>query len=410
MHVIVQGRLMESDGQPAAGRRLVAQRYRLRTARWVRLAAAASDDEGRFKLGARHVTGDSAPLIRLVEPGESQRVLGVGGAVRFDSRQDRLYIDMGTIERLGDEAFRHQPVEEAFAERDRYLVAGALNPPDRPVMHRDMLHAANLGVSLAQPTLDLGAAVGEAGASGDAGRPRPSEFDTRMVAELNLVANRHLAELSQKAQLRELALQRELDAREQALTARERQLASLRSELTDLDDQRRRTAERLERAQRDLALLKEQTEREVAAGDLYATVADQLQRTRRRLEDEAGGYRLGNVSLSLRAVMAGDGSRLFMPDSQTLGRIGSDRLARLDLQLWPDEGDPPASAIEVPDFGELTESAARRLAGAVGLELEAAYRTADVASVPAGQAQQQAPAPGAQVPPGSVVLVVFAEG
>ena len=70
--------------------------------------------------------------------------------------------------------------------------------------------------------------------------------------------------------------------------------------------------------------------------------------------------------------------------------------------------DVPAG-VTVPDFSELTESLARRLARDLGLELEAAYQSVGDSGQAVGQAVRQLPAKGSEVAAGERVLVVFTQ-
>lgn len=82
----------------------------------------------------------------------------------------------------------------------------------------------------------------------------------------------------------------------------------------------------------------------------------------------------------------------------------------VNIEFLPDSNEGTGEdLVNVPDFSDLTETLARRLARDMGLNMDAAYQSVTDPSQPIGQAIRQLPAKGTQVAPGESIMVVFTQ-
>lgn len=194
------------------------------------------------------------------------------------------------------------------------------------------------------------------------------------------------------------------------LRLREDEITSLRDRLQETEQERDLRRDELEQVRNESKTLRDQLDGEVEVESLYANVGRQLQQASRHLRDDGIPYRLGKVSLKVKALVGNGGNRLFMPNLADFPRVAEGALADMTFEFHPTEDAAVDAAVAVPDFSGLTETAARRLAQAAGLRLEPAHEDArERRDVGAGQAFKQTPSKGASVPRDSTVLVVFAQ-
>lgn len=194
------------------------------------------------------------------------------------------------------------------------------------------------------------------------------------------------------------------------LTELRERAAGGQSEVFKLKDQLIAESARATVAVQQLAAVREQHHSEAPAGDLIANLAQSLGNVNRELISGAVPYRLGRTDIRLKAVLSGDGSRLYLPDVARL--TGDLALSEINFELMPD-GAPAAPADEdpvVPDLLGLTETAVIRVLSSLFLKAEKAVETISGAPEKHGRALRQAPAAGAPAVRGQSVLVVYGTG
>lgn len=454
MRLVVSGRVLTPEGDPAARQTLALQHFVIGRNAWRQAGRVNTAADGTFRQELEIPEGEWAPGLRLVEApaGTPPRVVAEGGLLHAE--RGRLHLDFGEVEQLGDEAFLRASDREPFAQRHAYQVAGSPHPPSQQPL-AGVLRTLRDG----RPGVVFEGAVdtGRDGIPGIVESPRIAELteqislrddelrvqrnaverleaqvsarerdlvaaETRVAelsealqrsereaggadVDLGRLADRLLAaskeeviSMSQAFQRKELDLERTIASRDEELTIRKRTIDRLEGAV-------KAQAEALGRAERDLDGLRQQLETQVDASALYSNLARQLKSARDQLEAEGVPYTIGKVSVNAKAVLGSGGRQLLLPDvaNPTLGGAVAD----LHFEFLPGAvPEPGAGEVEVPDFSEMTESAVRRAAAAAGLRVAPGYESRG-GGAPLGQAVRQAPEAGTRVAEGATVHVVF---
>ena len=444
----ITGTLFEPDGKAASGQ-VEIQTFELARRQWRSVAKARLDAKGNFAINLNLGDGPQLPAVRLcetVKARETPRVLAEGALVQVEPGK-RVHLAFGDIERLGDQAVARRERSAPFSARDDYLLAGTpravaqltvnmaalrVNPQlvtraqpassqlktqaalskqleaqsvelNQKVLlinnlerekqtHANELKQAQLKISTLEKQLkDKPAAAGN----------EQIELATQQI-RLNL--NEQILRQATEFELKESDLQRTLNLRNQ-------EIAQFSERIRDLTKASREAAEEAARAREESEELKAQLDTQVDADQLYGNIARQLQQAQTQLSKDGVPYRLGRVSLNLKTLVTGNS--LTLPTLSDLKNKGSAGLfTDVALEYLPEVDDGPDTApagITVPDFSDLTETLARRLARDLGLELEAAYQSVGDSGQPVGQAVRQLPAKGSEVALGERVLVVFTQ-
>jgi len=120
------------------------------------------------------------------------------------------------------------------------------------------------------------------------------------------------------------------------------------------------------------------------------------------------GFSIGNISLTTRALVQGDGSTINLLDKDELKAMPAGSLSDLKLDFTPDRVTTAEAQLLVPDVVQLTESAARRVLGSLGYVLDASAGPPSLnPNCAEGQAMLQSPVGGAPAARGARVLVIF---
>lgn len=454
----ITGVVLEADGKPATGT-IQIQIYDLARKAWRAQAKAALNAQGRFALKTRLANeGNLLPAMRLCEASAARqpaRVLAEGGLVQVVSA-NLAHLSFGEVQRLGDNAVSRNDRTAPFGAGDDYLLAGMPRPPAPK-----MTATTRMAMTGAPMTAYLQPQVVE----------QPSTVQLRMNADLAKRIEQQDSELNQKqvqmvrleqnhlkateelrqAQSKIATLEGQLKARpkpdatkpvneqftlatetmklnlneqiirqaadydiralklQQTINAKNLELASYTERLQELSKVSSAAMEEAAKAKAEADQLKQQMNTQVGAGELYANIGKQLQEAQAALNSEAVPYRLGRVSLNLKTLVSGN--KLTMPTLADLNSKGAAGMfTDVNLEFLPEAGDrEDDDLVSVPDFSELTETLARRLARDMGLHLDAAYQSVSDPAQPVGQAIRQLPAKGTQVSPGESVMVVFTQ-
>lgn len=209
------------------------------------------------------------------------------------------------------------------------------------------------------------------------------------------------------------ASQRELAARDSLLGQNQAMLAE-NKRVIDLKDAeiRRLTADIVEK---ERLIAEARLPRPELAGaasvtrvnDLASTIGAQLDEAQTTLK--ARGFSLGFIEVNAKALLQDEGRRIELPDRETLKTLPPGALADVRLSFQPDKAQPEVKGQTVPDLLLLTENRARSVLASLGLLLDASTGPGALnAAAAPGQAMLQTPAPGAVLPRGGRVRVIFA--
>ncbi len=146
-------------------------------------------------------------------------------------------------------------------------------------------------------------------------------------------------------------------------------------------------------------------ERPIALSSFSSKIIDEFEKT--DIANQGRSYRLANVSLNLKTVVTKDtndqlGIQLLPLDK--LKEITRDLMSEVHFEFSPGPQKTYESLI-VPDLVGLTETAARRILGHLGLQLNPVYQ--ENKKVQGGDSFNQAPEPGSKIMPNDYVTVIF---
>jgi hypothetical protein len=450
--------VLEADGKPASGT-LQVQIYDLARKRWRAQAKAALNAQGQFSVKTRLDPGAILPAIRLCEASAARqptRVLAEGGLVKMASDQ-AAHLSFGQIQRLEDHAIARSDRSAPFNQQDDYLLAGMPFVPSskttsanaRMSINAEPMRAYVKPQVLEQPTAqqlrmtaDLSKRIElqdvelnqkqikmvqleqnhlKATQELHQAQSRIATLENQLKAKPAAPSNKPidqqftLATETMKLNLNEQIIRQaaDYDVRalklQQTINSKNLEIASYTERMQELSKVSRAALEEAAKAKTEADQLKQQMNAQVGAGELYANIGKQLQEAQAALDTDDVPYRLGKVSLNLKTLVAGN--QLTMPTLADLNNQGAAGMfTDVNLEFLPNAAkDPTEELISVPDFTELTETLARRLAKDMRLDLDAAYQSVTDASQPIGQAIRQLPAKGTQVSPGESIMVVFSQ-
>lgn len=448
----ITGTLYETDGKTANGQ-IELQAYDVPRQRWYSLAKSNLSAKGELNLTLELNDNKLLPAIRLCEPvkaNKTVRVLAEGGLVRIVSA--RLgHLAFGDMVRLGDQAVARSERAAPFSSSDDYLVVGAPRPatqsgpkvatmatmrikPDLVLQPHATLNSSQIRAQAiltkqleeqsfelknkveqittlekSQQTLDkdLRQAQLQIQTLEKQLKARPtsninSEQIELATQQIRLTMNEQIIKQATEFEIQQSTLQR-------TLNARNIELSKMSERVQELSTASNKALEEAARVQEENEELQGQLEGQVNAGDLYSSIAQQLQQTQAQLKEDGNAYRLGRVSLNVKTLLSGN--QMTLPNRADLLKSNPGLFTDVSLEYLPDsiDQDETEPGVAVPDFSELTETLARRLAGDLGLQLEAAYQSVGASEQSIGQAIRQLPAKGTQVAPGDSVLVVFTQ-
>ncbi|PKM29774.1 MAG: hypothetical protein CVV07_08735 [Gammaproteobacteria bacterium HGW-Gammaproteobacteria-11] len=453
----ITGVVLEADGKPATGRVQV-QIFDIGRKSWRVLVQGALNAKGHFALKTNLVPGGQAlPAMRLCEPGkagEPTRVLAEGGLVQLASAT-AISLSFGQVQRLADNAVARSDRTAPFSQADDYLLAGVPRPPTPTITAASarMVMAGTPITAMIQPQVmeqpstvqlrmnaDLSKRIQEQDIElnqKQAQMVRLEQTSLKANEELRLANNKiaalenqlkvqpalgankpvneqfTLATETMKLNLNEQIIRQAADydiralKLQQTINAKNIELASYTERLQELSKVSSAAMEEAAKAKAEADQLKQQMNTRVSAGELYATIGKQIQEAQSALVSEQVPYRLGKVSLNLKTLVSGN--QLTMPTLADLqNKDASGMFTDVKLEFLPEADElVEEELISVPDFSDLTETLARRLARDMGLNLDAAYQSITDPKQPIGQAIRQLPAKGTQVAPGESVMVVF---
>ncbi len=446
----ITGSVFEADGKPASGQ-VELQLYDMARQVWRSAAKGSLNAKGDFALKLDLAEDKMLPAVRLCEASKANqpsRVLAEGGLIKVEPGK-LVRLSYGDIERLGDNAVARSERDSPFSAADDYLLAGmpkeivklTLNmaslrinpqvvraqPQVQPVSSNQLKLQADLSKQIEVQSLELNQ---KAQLINTLERDKQSTGNELKQAQLKIqtlekqlqskpaAAGSEQIELATnqiKLQLNEQILRQSTEfelstaSLQRNLNQKNLELAQVSERLEVLSKQRSEAAAEAASAREESERLKSQMETQVDAGELYSNIARQLQQAQSKLNEDGVPYRLGKVSLNLKTLVSGNSMTL--PTLAEIDKGSSGIFTDVALEYLPDSSDSQTSEplVTVPDFSDLTETLARRLAGDLGLQLEAAYQSIGDSAQPVGQAIRQIPAKGKTLPPGEVVLVVFTQ-
>lgn len=453
----ITGTLYEADGKAASGQ-VEAQIYDIARKRWQSQATSNLNTKGAFSLTLELDDSKHLPAIRLCEPVKANtnpRVLAEGGLVNIVSA--RLgHLAFGEIERLAGQAITRSERAAPFSSSDDYLLvgiprtqtqAGATRAPlstmallqvePKLVLHNqtildstrlqaqanlskqvelqsiDLKHKIDLintleknqqsyTQQLNQAQLKIQALEKELKAKANTGTALNSEQIELATQKIHINFNEQFIKQATDFELQQRTLQR-------TLNDRNFELAQSAERILELSAAARQAAEEAARVQQESEELQNQLDNQMNADELYSSIAQQLQLAQTKMQDDGIAYRLGRVSLNVKTLLSGN--HITLPTRSDLLRNNPGLFTDIELEYLPEapDTDTVEPTLSVPDFSELTETLARRLAGDLGLRLESAYQSVGSSGQSIGQAIRQLPAKGTQVSPGDTVLVVFTQ-
>lgn len=382
-------RLVDAAGEPVAATALEAQLFDLKANAWIAASNAKTDANGLAK-GAGVIEDDTLPLAPALRLVEGAAVMSVSAEIARAARGGGLIVDFGQVQRLA--------VEDRF-------------PQTRSLSARTLRGA---GVT-------IGGMVAPQAPS-EASRIVADQTAARALADRDLQLTRQASVLVEReteiGRLQEAAatLSTRLDQRDKDLAERDAQLADRARVISDREAEVARLAAVVTEQARTIAAqprIGVETInpavglKTVAVTDLATTMATQLDDAQVTLKPR--GFSLGAIQVTAKAVLQDDGGRLQLLGAEELKTVPPGALSDIRMEFLPDRSLTTADGLSVPDVGQLTENAARRVLASVGLLLEASVgpRALNPAVAP-GQAMVQSPGPGASIARGARVLVIFA--
>ncbi|MEH6565911.1 MAG: PASTA domain-containing protein [Halopseudomonas sp.] len=444
----ISGSVFEADGKAASGQ-VELQLYDMARQLWRSAAKGSLNAKGDFALKVDLSEGAMLPALRLCETSKAKepaRVLAEGGLIKVEPGK-LVRLSYGDIERLGDNAVPRSERDSPFTAADDYLLAGMprevvkltlqmaslrINPqvvraqPQVQPASIQLKAQADLSKQLEVQSLELNQ---KAQVINTLERDKQNTGNELKQAQLKIqtlekqlqskpaAAGNEQIELATnqiKLQLNEQILRQSTEFElstatlQRNLNQKNLEIAQVSERLEQLSKQRSEAAEEAARAREESERLKEQMHTQVDAGELYSNIARQLQQAQSKLNEDGVPYRLGKVSLNLKTLV--NGNSMTLPTLAEIDKGNSGIFTDVALEYLPDSstGQSSEPMVTVPDFSDLTETLARRLAGDLGLQLEAAYQSVGK-NQSIGQAIRQIPAKGSTLPPGESVLVVFTQ-
>ncbi len=375
-------RLVDANAKPVAGIETEVQAFDLASAAWTTAGKATSDADGQLRSKAE-IAEDAitlAPALRLVEAGGNV-VLSGSPRVSMSGRPPSLGVDFGELVRLAEADRFVQPRTATRVVRDDQATIGAV------VISADAAtRAFDSDAVRAAVTDDV-----------------TKTFTARLADSAKAIEDRDAA------LIREKALRAE---REKSLSDSARELAEAKVTIAAL----RGTATTAAAAATagvggprvfDGGLAAES--QMVGVGDMAVKIGTDLVGAQAALK--SSGFSIGNISVTARGLVQGDGSRLNLLSMADLKTVPPGMLSDVRFDMKPDTSAPGEAPITVPDVAQLTETAARRVFASVGLMLDTSYGPRALNTNAAdGQAMLQTPVAGSGVARGAHVLVIFARG
>ena len=446
----ITGTVFEADGKPATSQ-VELQIYDMARQVWRSVVKGSLNSKGDFALKLDLAEEQILPAVRLCEPSkakEPSRVLAEGGLIKVEPGK-LVRLSYGDIECLGSNAVARSERAAPFTEADDYLLAGMpkevakvtlsmatirLNPqliraqPQvQPISSTHLKVQADLSKQLEVQSLELNqkaqliTTLERAKQTTDNDlkqaqlkvqtlekqlQSKPASAGNEQIElathQIKLQLNEQILRQSTEFELSTASLQRNLNQKNI-------EIAQFSDRLEQLSKQRSEAAAEAANAREESERLKSQMDTQVDAGELYTNIARQLQQAQNKLNEDGVPYRLGKVSMNLKTLV--NGNSMTLPTLAELDKRNSGIFTDVALEYLPQSSTSQNTEplVTVPDFSDLTETLARRLASDLSLQLEAAYQSVSGSTQSIGQAIRQIPAKGSSLPPGDSVLVVFTQ-
>lgn len=355
-------RLLGADGAPLAGITLVVEAYDVAARGWVAQGSTSSADDGTAKGRVQLAEAALAPALRLLA---GEAVVAAAPDLARPPRARMLQADFGDVV-LGGGA-------GGGTQEDPTLVVGL---------------PRGLGRGPGGVVVGAGTGVGTGAGTGTILNP-----DLIRAQVTDEVSKRFTGQLAERDRL---------------LKDRDTELADRLRVINDKDREIGRLAEVVAAREKALADAlaaahgQNKTPQPVAVTDFTTSLGEQLHDAQNALKTRS--FSIAAVSINARGVLSEGGRKITLPDKAD-DRAVSD----IRVNFVPDASPGGGEALAVPDVGQLTEGAARRVLASVGLVLEAITgpRSLNSGAAP-GQAMLQSPVPGTPVQRGARILVTFA--
>jgi hypothetical protein len=384
-------RLADATGAPVAGMVLEVQLFDLQANAWSARSSAKTGADGRAK-GSGTIEDDTLPLAPAFRLVEGATMMSVSPAIARAARGGSLTIDFGQVQHLAVAERFAQPrtVATAGLRGETLMVSGiaASETPStatRDLAERDVLIANQTRV-LAERDAEI-AGLREVAAKFDVAAARAQTAEETAQALSNRLVQRD----------------KDLAERDGLLADRARVISDQETAIAGL----RATVAEQEKAIAAAAVRPAVGGKAVGMIDLATTMASQLDDAQTTLKPR--GFSLGAIQVNAKAVLQDDGGRLELLGKEDLKTVPPGSLSDIRMEFIPAESMSMEGGPRVPDVGQLTENAARRVLASVGLALDASVgpRALNPAVAP-GQAMVQSPVAGAISARGARVLVIFA--
>lgn len=377
MTIVFQGKVVDPDGKPRGSAALQGCVYD-KAGRLMAVASGSATAQGTFSLAATKTFPDSPqPRVAVRIRRGSAWVLLTAEPVAFQNG----VADFGTVRYV--DAGSHKIGSMVVYGDNRTPVAAA------------MLHTPLLAVGTVSPTIKTAAAA-----------------DVTVLQKEVATMKGVQAELQRERNL----LQMELQAKENLLLAREREVDEERSKLIEAHKKALQEKEsEIARLRTETETLKKKAPGKATLDEIAFSSGAQIQSANARLAESRSGIRLGKVSLDIKGVAEDTGNAMSLPAVKEIGALGSS-LSTLHLEfiptLFPRPGaggakdEKEESRPKAPPLLDLTERAARERLEAEAIACEVFYQdTSDPARF--GRVIHQSPAPGAALPDDRVAVTLI---
>lgn len=356
-------RLLGPDGAPLAGVALVVEAYDVGGAAWVAQGRAGSADDGTAKGRITLAEAALAPALRLLA---GDAVVASAPDLARPPRGRALQADFGDVVLGGASGgTREDPTVLVGLPRGLGRVPGGVV---------------------------VGAGTGTVG-TGTVGTGTVLNPDIIRAQVTDEVSKRFTVQLADRDRLLK-DRDTQLADRIRVIGDKDREIERLAGVVTARD---KALADALAAAQ-----AQNKTPQPVPVTDFTTSLGEQLHDAQTALKTRS--FSIAAVSINARGVLSDGGRKITLPDKAD-DRAVSD----IRVNFVPDAVAGGDDVLKVPDVGQLTEGAARRVLASVGLVLEAIIgpRSLNSAVAP-GQAMLQSPVPGTPVQRGARILVTFA--
>ena len=387
--------ILTSNSSNAKNINISLEGYVLSSRRWVRLISAKTNSKGIWQVKTLKLKSEApyAPQLRLIETESSNvnpRVLTQTAFLSYNSTAQTLFVDFGQVQQLEQASYPLKFSNRRFG-RSKLTVAGQ---PKKMVILA--VAATNFNLNTTTTAITHAAAL-EAANVANKIKTSQAVLDSFNVEYLKFQAN-------------ETRLNSTIIQKDQLLATKSIEINDNKTRIKSLETQLNKMVESEKQLKIDNQVFISEAKRKTSIQDIASNIGAEIDAANRIMRDKKQPYQFGRIELDLRGTISNDGNTMSMIGISELTKLKNGVTSpSVKLELIPEyEQTETASTIKTPDVIGLTETAARRLLQAVGLQLQSISKSISTdAKIPIGLSIQQAPKANTAISIGSTILVVF---